>query len=269
MQGYLRKMQYEQAAPLKIYLNLGDAKICLNDYLGRTIKLHHNGEIRCCNCDAKTKKSYGGGYCYRCVMQLAECDMCILKPETCHRAEGSCRNNVWSDQNCMRSHLVYLAYTSDIKVGITRSSTGLPRWYDQGAVCAVPLLHVPDRLAAGMAEVYLKQKFNDKSEWKKMLAFGDCDKNCLEALQKAQDQAREFLYPWIIEHQFDKLVKGVEPQVFNYPRIANIEPVLNRLSFSKQDEIAGKLLGVKGQYLLLDIGVVNIRQHTGYHVTLS
>ena len=40
--------------------------------------------------------------------------------------------------------------------------------------------------------------------------------------------------------------------------------------FDKLDEIAGRLWGIKGQYLMFDDGsVLNIRNHNGYNVTLE
>ena len=270
MKGYLQKMKYQKAdTQLAVSMLLGGEELLLNEVLGKRIKLEHNGKIHCANCSSKTSKSYGGGYCYRCFMKLPECDMCILKPETCHRAAGTCRNNNWSDNNCMRSHLVYLAFTSEVKIGITRSLTGLPRWYDQGAICAMPLGHVPDRLAAGEIEVFLKQKFSDKSKWKQMLTLDLSHEEASKELRAARIEAIELLKPWFLEHQFDRLVLEPEVTCFNYPLLQGSSPDYSRVTFNKQDTIEGVLCGVKGQYLILDSGVVNIRSHTGYQVELT
>ena len=41
------------------------------------------------------------------------------------------------------------------------------------------------------------------------------------------------------------------------------------LNFDKTPEISGLLLGIKGQYLILDIGVLNIRKFSGYNIKLG
>jgi hypothetical protein len=41
------------------------------------------------------------------------------------------------------------------------------------------------------------------------------------------------------------------------------------LNFDKTPVISGVLEGIKGQYLLLDVGVLNIRKFSSYNLTLS
>jgi hypothetical protein len=41
------------------------------------------------------------------------------------------------------------------------------------------------------------------------------------------------------------------------------------LNFDKTPIITGVLEGIKGQYLLLDSGVLNIRKFSSYHLTIS
>jgi hypothetical protein len=269
MKGFLQKMRYIAGDPLKITLCLGNEKFSINDNLGKNIEIKYSGFISCCNCHGQTKKSYGGGYCYLCYKRLAECDMCILKPETCHRAAGTCRSNTWSDNNCMQSHIVYLAYTSEVKVGITRSKTGLPRWYDQGAICAIPLVIVPDRLAAGELEVFLAKEFSDKTNWKKMLENNVNIATAKNELLIAYKKAKDLISGWLLQHQFVRLHSNDNITEFNYPMLPSIKLNLERRSFDKEKSIAGELLGVRGQYLLLSSGIINIRQHSGYEVEIG
>ena len=46
---------------------------------------------------------------------------------------------------------LYLAYTSGIKIGVTRKSQVPTRWIDQGAVKAVEIIEVPNRYLAGIS----------------------------------------------------------------------------------------------------------------------
>jgi hypothetical protein len=40
-------------------------------------------------------------------------------------------------------------------------------------------------------------------------------------------------------------------------------------NFDKQPLVEGVLQGVKGQYLILDSGVINLRKFTGYEIQVS
>ena len=57
----------------------------------------------------------------------------------------------------LQPHVVYLAYTSGIKVGVTRKSQVPTRWIDQGATSAIEIVEVPNRYLAGASEVKLKR----------------------------------------------------------------------------------------------------------------
>ena len=55
----------------------------------------------------------------------------------------------------------------------------------------------------------------------------------------------------------------------NYPVIEFPEKVKS-ISFDKFPTVQGKLMGIKGQYLIFEGGLVlNIRKHTGYYVEIN
>ncbi|MGZ5056296.1 MAG: DUF2797 domain-containing protein, partial [Methylobacter sp.] len=140
MQGQLRKMrarlELDSSKSVQYELPLSDQLVALNPLLGKSIKLVHTGKIFCVHCNRQTKKSFNQGYCYPCFVSLAQCDMCIMKPETCHYEGGTCREPSWGEEFCFQPHVVYLANSSSIKVGITRQTQIPTRWIDQGAVMA-------------------------------------------------------------------------------------------------------------------------------------
>ena len=139
MLGSLEKMTTQLAEPVQYRLPVGDAELELNPLLGQRLELRYSGRIFCVNCQKKTAKSFNQGYCYPCFIKLAQCDMCIMKPETCHYAAGTCREPSWGEEFCFQPHIVYLANSSGIKVGITRQTQIPTRWIDQGAVQALPV----------------------------------------------------------------------------------------------------------------------------------
>ena len=115
MQGTLRKLKSSLTEPVQYHLPVGDELVDLNALIGKQLTLTFSGTILCSNCGKKTKKSYSQGHCFVCMRKLASCDMCIMKPETCHYDQGTCREPQWGEENCMIPHYVYLANTSGLK----------------------------------------------------------------------------------------------------------------------------------------------------------
>lgn len=270
LRGSIRKMKASAATPITYVLPLGNDELPLNALLGKTLHLEFAGQISCPGCGQATKKSFGEGFCYRCFITLAQCDLCIVKPELCHFAKGTCREPEWGVTHCMQPHYVYLANASGLKVGITRASQIPTRWLDQGAVQALPVLKVQSRHQAGLVEVALKAHVSDRTDWRKMLKGepelqdllvqrGDLFSRCEQAL--AQIGGGKSIEALSILDQ--------EPvRTFSYP-VLQYPTRVTALNLEKTPRIEGTLLGIKGQYLLLDSGVLNVRKFTGYHVAVS
>ena len=271
--GNLRKMPVEpgedgQAAQYSLLI--GDKKIPLNPLLGTHISLEYTGIINCVNCGRKTKKSFNQGHCFPCMKKLASCDSCIVKPELCHYHEGTCREPEWGKANCMSPHIVYLANSSGLKVGITRKNQVPTRWLDQGATQALPIFEVPTRRLAGLVEVGLAKHVADKTDWRKMLK-GTADKLDLavkaEELLGAAPEALEDL-PLEAGQAIQRLDATDADWDFEFPVEQHPDKVKS-MTFDKLGKVEGILQGIKGQYLILDTGVINIRRHGGYEVTFS
>ncbi len=270
IRGNLRKMVTRLGPPVEYLLRLGDQQVALNQYVGRSIQLRYCGEIHCVHCGRKSSKSFGQGYCYPCFRDLPECDSCIVKPETCHYEAGTCRDPEWGQRNCFQEHYVYLANSSGIKVGITRGSQIPTRWMDQGATEALPILRVANRLQSGLVEVALKQHVADRTDWRKML------KGAAEsvALEQVRDELLASCAVEIkeLKGRFgdaaiailgDEAQQQIEYPVTTYPvKVAS-------LSFDKNAVVTGRLDGIKGQYLIFDSGVINIRKFGGYLVEFA
>ncbi len=270
MQGSLRKMHVQLDAPVDYQLPLSDGLFKLNTYLGQRIRLAYQQQIHCVHCGRKTNKSFSQGYCYPCMKKLAQCDICIVSPEKCHYHQGTCREPEWGEQHCMQPHFVYLANSSGLKVGITRSENIPTRWIDQGAIQAIPVLAVQTRYQSGMAEVLFKQHIADKTNWRVMLR-GKVDKLDLysartKLLRLLADQISDMQNQFGI--QSVQSCEQAETIDIEYPVIEYPDKIVS-LNFDKTPEIEGTLLGIKGQYLILDIGVLNVRKFAGYQVEFS
>ena len=267
IEGHLKKMLSKLADPVEYELPVGDQCVPLNPLLGKTIKLKYEGEINCSSCGKRTKKSYSQGFCYVCMTQLAQCDLCIMKPETCHYHLGTCREPEWGERFCFQDHIVYLANSSGLKVGITRHTQIPTRWIDQGATQALPLFKVKTRLQSGQIEMALKQHVSDKTDWRKMLK-GQADiKNLHEERERLMKAAESEINAVKAAHKTGDIdiINEMDQIDIKYPVLEYPKKVTS-FNFDKTPEVEGRLMGIKGQYLILDSGVLNIRKFTSYQV---
>ena len=268
-QGTLRKMRSRLSQPVEYQLRLGEEEISLNPLLEKKISLQYSGLINCTNCGRKTKKSFNSGYCYPCFQRLAECDSCIIHPEKCHFDQGTCRDPAWGERFCLQDHIVYLANSSGLKVGITRGTQVPTRWIDQGATQALAIIRVRTRLQSGEVEVMFKQFVADKTNWRDMLKGQatplDMHAEAKRLIDKCQSDLKE------LEDKFGffaiSVLNGVDVVSIDYPVVSYPEKVTS-LNFDKTPIVEGTLLGIKGQYLILDSGVINMRRFAGYEVAL-
>ena len=266
MQGTLRKMTSQLNEVVEYSLPVGDQSLKLNPLLDQHLELEFLGQIFCKNCGRKTNKSFSQGYCYPCMNSLATCDMCILKPEQCHFHKGTCREPEWGQRNCMVDHVVYLANTSALKVGITRHSQIPTRWIDQGATEALPIYLVQSRHISGLVEVKLAQLMADKTNWRAMLKGNNDPMPLKEKAHEVRLQIEETIFA-LLKVYGDNAIQPLNAEVtkINYP--VNIFPIkISSFNFDKTPLVSGTLMGIKGQYLILDTGVINIRKFTGYEV---
>lgn len=267
--GTLRKMAVTPGTPAQYQLRLDEQRIPLNPLLGRPIRLRHTGAIHCLACGRKTRKSFSQGYCYPCFTQRPECDRCIMAPELCHYHAGTCRDAAWGERHCMTDHLVYLANSSGVKVGITRAAQAPTRWLDQGAVQALPILRVATRQQSGLVEALLREQVSDRTQWQRMLK-GPAPSQDLAAVRD-QLLAHCAVGLRALQQRFGlqaiQPITAAETLTIDYP-VLNYPLKVSALNLDKTPTIEGTLQGIKGQYLILDTGVINIRKYGAYQVAL-
>lgn len=267
--GALSKMAVRLGETAQYAFRLDEQEVPVNPLLGRRIRLEFLGTIYCSHCGRKTKKSFAQGYCYPCFTKLAQCDSCIMSPERCHYDAGTCREPQWGEQFCMTDHVVYLANSSGIKVGITRASQVPTRWLDQGASQALPIFRVATRQQSGFVEDLLRTQVADKTNWRALLK-GDAVPLDLPAIR---DQLLASCAEGIVELQQRfglqaiQPVSDVEVLEIRYPVDAYPTKVASH-DLEKNPVVEGILKGIKGQYLILDTGVINLRKYTAYQVAV-
>ena len=257
----LKKMDTELKEVVHYTLDIHGTTHNMNDYIGKQIKISWNGKI-ICHCGKEKKNVFCSGFCYNCYWTLPEASQSIFKPELCtaHLGEEE-RDLEWERKFQLAPHYVYLANSSGIKVGITRKSQGVVRWMDQGASQAILLAEVPNRRYSGDIEVSLKRFVDDVTNWRKMLTGEPQSVDLVKLKEELSEHVPEELQQYILPNN---TVTEISYPVTKYPT------KIKSVTLDKNPILEGELLGIKGQYLLLDEDrVFNIRSHEGYIADFS
>ena len=245
-------------------LPINDELLPLNELIGQRLAIQFHGEINCISCGRKTKKSFAQGHCFPCMRSLASCDTCIMRPELCHYHEGTCREPDWGEKNCFTDHFVYLSNTSGLKIGITRGNQVPTRWVDQGAVAAMPIYKVANRRISGLLESPASNLIADKTNWRTMLKGDIAPLNIPKQWNELKNQFESIAHDIRDEHGEDAIsFANQQVEEFNYPVLEYPTKIVSH-NLDKAGQAAGTLMGIKGQYLIFDTGVMNIRKYTGY-----
>lgn len=260
-QGNLSKMRSENQDEVHYFLELGPEEIPMNELIGETIELKYLHQINCIRCGRKTSRSFAQGYCFPCFQSAPETEECVLRPELCRAHEGVARDMDYAKDHCLIDHFVYLSFTSGLKVGVTRNTQIPTRWIDQGATAAVRIARTPNRYTAGLIEVALKDHYADKTNWRNMLK----DTEVTVDLETERTTAQHYLDSELSQYALE----GDTVCYLKYPAL-NLPDKIKSLNLDKNDSIQGKLVGIKGQYLIFETGeVLNVRSYGGYLIDLT
>jgi hypothetical protein len=258
--GVLKKMISIHDNPVRYILDFDNDILFLNQIIGKNLKIHKTGY--CCLSCLENIQIFANGFCKKCFFESPMSGDWVMKPELSKaHLDIEDRDISYEKKVQLQNHIVYLSKTSGIKVGVTRSNNMATRWIDQGAIEAVELIEVPNRYLAGIAEVKLKDKFSDKTNWRKMLTSNIDESNIKDEKKIALDS---------LGSDFEKYFKlDSDVLKFNYQIDKLIDSVKSN-SLKKSDNIEGKLIGIKGQYLIFDdSSVFNVRSNEGYVVDIT
>ena len=260
-EGVLNKMQTQFETPIQYFLIFQDSFLNVNQLLNKNIEINFVG-FQCLNC-GKKKKIFRQGFCYDCFFSSPAVGDWIMKPElsTAHLGIQD-RDLAYEEKVQLQPHIVYLALSSEVKVGVTRKTQVPTRWIDQGAEKAISIVEVPNRYLAGITEVALKSHFADKTNWRKMLTNDIVFTDLIKEREKLQS-----LLPDEVQEYFH--LEKNDLYEMNYP-VLEYPSKINSLILDKTPNYSGKLIGIKGQYLIFEDGTVfNIRSNEGYIVRIE
>ena len=259
-QGVLTKMETEFSHPIQYYLVFENDFINMNQLLDKTIEMKFV-KHQCLNCGLD-KPIYRQGFCRNCFFEIPEAADWIMRPELSKaHLNIEDRDLEYEKKVQLQPHIVYLANSSNVKVGVTRKSQVPTRWIDQGAHEAIEIVEVPNRYLAGITEVALKDHVSDKTNWRTMLKNEVVDENLVEWRERLKkyipDEARDYFIETNTE-------TNLEFPVLYYPE----KP--RSLNLEKEQSYTGILKGIKGQYIIFeDDTVFNIRGSEGLVVAIE
>ncbi len=259
-QGVLTKMQTYSTHPVHYYLVLEHDFISMNQLIGKTISLEFKG-YKCLNCGLDNE-IFRQGFCRSCFFEIPQAADWVLRPELskAHEDEED-RDLEYEKQVQLQPHVVYLANSSNVKVGVTRKSQVPTRWIDQGAHEAIEIVEVPNRYLAGITEVALKEHVSDKTNWRNMLKNDLKDEDLVEW--------RDRLLPYVPEEARSYIIESNTETNIEFP-VNRFPEKPKSLNLVKSESYSGKLTGIKGQYLIFeDETVFNIRGNEGLVISLD
>jgi len=259
-EGVLRKMQTEIGSPIQYYLIFKDDFLNVNQILNKELTINFI-KHQCLNCE-QDRPIFRQGFCKSCFFEIPSAGDWIMRPElsTAHLDKED-RDLAYEKKVQLQPHIVYLANSSKVKVGVTRKSQVPTRWIDQGAHEAIEIVEVPNRYLAGITEVALKDYVGDKTNWRSMLKNDVVDENLIEWKEHLKQYIPEEALPYFISNNKET---HLEFPVNKYPT------KVKSLNLDKSPIYTGNLVGIKGQYLIFDDDTVfNIRSNEGYYISLS
>lgn len=258
-EGVLQKMPAELGNPIQYFLVFENDFLNVNQLLDQKLQIRFL-KFQCLNC-GEDLPVFRQGFCRRCFFEIPAAGDWIMKPElsTAHLDQED-RDLVFEKKVQLQPHVVYLANSSNVKVGVTRKSQIPIRWIDQGAHEAIEIVEVPNRYLAGITEVALKEHVSDKTNWRKMLT-NTLDDEDLVAW-------RDKLKPYIPGEVADYYISAKEETQLIFP-VLKYPARVNSLNLGKTPRYEGCLKGIKGQYLIFeDNTVFNVRGSEGCYISL-
>lgn len=259
-EGVLQKMQTENGSPIQYYLVFENDFLNVNQIINKSIVLTLL-KHQCLNCKLD-RPIYRQGFCKTCFFEIPTAGDWIMRPELSKaHLDQEDRDLAYEKKVQLQPHIVYLANSSNVKVGVTRKAQIPTRWIDQGAHEAIEIVEVPNRYLAGITEVALKDHVGDKTNWRKMLTNTVDDENLIAWRNK--------LRPFIPAEAAPYFIEDNQETHLNFP-VTHYPEKVKSLNLDKTPEYKGVLTGIKGQYLIFaDNTVFNIRSNEGYYVRLT
>ena len=199
-QGVLTKMETEFSQPIQYFLVLENDVLNMNQLLNKTLTLSFV-KYQCLNCSSEAP-IFRQGFCKSCFFELPQAADWIMRPELSKaHLDQEERDLDYEKRVQLQPHIVYLANSSNVKVGVTRKTQVPTRWIDQGAQEALEIVEVPNRYLAGVTEVALKKYVSDKTNWREMLKGTATDENLEDWRQRLETYIPEETKPYFLANQ--------------------------------------------------------------------
>ncbi|MGB1941674.1 MAG: DUF2797 domain-containing protein [Flavobacteriaceae bacterium] len=262
LEGPLRKMRTQINDPIDYYMTFPSVFVRVNDLIGKSLSFTHTG-FSCMSCGID-QPIFRQGFCKSCFFEMPSAGDWIMRPELSQaHLDIEDRDLAYEKKVQLQPHIVYLAVSSGLKVGVTRKTQVPTRWIDQGAHQTIPIVEVPNRYLAGITEVALKSHYNDKTNWRLMLTQKpeplDLEAERKRALSYLPNEVKDYASSALQEKTMS----------LHFP-LQTPPTAVKSINLTKLKQFSATLEGVKGQYLIFsDQQVMNVRGHEGVCVSLT
>lgn len=236
----------------------------LSELVGTEVRLTISEDQYCTQCGTESKSSP----CSGCAGEPPHAT-CVMHPAA-HCDYTGCPYPDYKERSCSHSHIVYLAATDRIKVGISRESRARCRWAEQGASHAIPIARAPNRKAAGIIEKALGEEWPQRHRHQWYLPMDNAVERLIDDAL-ATDLIPEKLWPCYLWDDADR--EAVRDAIVDVPSITapslNERLTSNQYALSAGETREGRVLGIRGEIIATDSFVVNLNEHSGHPVTIE
>lgn len=239
--------------------------LSLSELVGTEVRVTISEDQYCTQCGELTDNSP----CLDCAGEPPH-TTCVMHPAT-HCAYKDCPYPDYKQRSCSHTHLVYLAATDRIKVGISRESRARCRWAEQGASHAIPIARAPNRKAAGIIEKAIGEEWPQRRrhEWYQPME-NSVERLTDDALATASLIPKKLqpCYFWDNSDRQDVCDAVVDVPSIEAPALDQ-RLTTNQYSLSTGESREGRVLGIRGGLLATDSFVANLKSHSSHVLTIE
>ena len=135
---------------------------------------------------------------------------------------------------------------------------------------ALPIARTHTRQQAGLVEAVLRREVRDTTDWRAMLKGPPPPVDLVAVRDRLFEGCAAELTALTGRFGIQAIqpITAAEMVAIDYP-VREYPLKARAWNLDKTSEVAGRLLGIKGQYLILDTGVFNVRKFTAYEVEVG
>lgn len=259
--GHPTMVSWSRGKP-RLYLADADGPIDLAGLLGEEVRVDIQPGFRCQHCGNRADASP----CQDCESK-PPFQQCVFTPGTSCTYQD-CPFPSFKRRSCAHNFVVYLVAKDGVKAGITQADRYVSRWAEQGATHGMIVARAPNRRVAGTVEDALEAVVSTAStkEWYEPL--NEPSKDLVRTANSCRDVLTGPLKPFSVLPSDEE---GVADRIVSVPVhfTGDDTTVVDLPEVGVGEELQSEVLGVRGQILATEDGVVNFDHLKGEQLTVE